>query len=402
MVKMELKHNRPSGHARSDPILSQTCPSDHVHSFYGPMEFHPNTTYEDLVRADKGLSSSNVEENQSLYWHPTVYQVSGTSVDPVYNRVPTSLTTYYRWDNTVLPRTEEFPPGFRIIASSADRGAPIFNMFSECCNYPGGVQDCQTETGLKFPNRNCHHLDIALAAPTCWDGVELGDTNDHRNHMAYTVDGSVTGPCPNGFNHRFPQVQLFLAIRKYKGATVQYQLSHSSSEYHIDFFNGWKEGKLQEIIDKCEPDPNQQIGEVNPGVRCSPNVGDNRFLTESFWKGSMCDKDVRTLIIDEQTDGVTGLLPRGSCTGYLIPKSWDRLNPNVLPSSLCSNGLLEDEIFESDDNKEEDDLFEDEKSTVTPTARPTARPTNEEEDDKRRKRKRRRRGRSRRRKRIPR
>ena len=318
--------------------------------------FNRNDRLEDrLCESDPGLSTSNVVENQSLYWHPTVYQVSGGSVDPVYNRVPTSLTTYYRWDHSALPRTEEFPPGFRVIASSADRGAPPWNMFSECCNYPGGVQDCQTVTGLNFPNRNCDHLDIALATPTCWDGIELGDTNDHRNHMAYTIDGSVAGACPPGFNHRVPQVQFFLAIREYKGATRQYQLSHSSSEYHIDFFNGWKEGKLQEIIDQCEFDPNQEIGEVNPTPRCSPNVGDNRFLTENFSEGSMCDKDVRTLIIDEQTDVVSGSLPTGSCTGYLIPKSWDRLSPNLLPSGLCGDG-----IFESDDDEEDDDDEDDE------------------------------------------
>ena len=32
MVKMCLFYNSPSGHARTDPILSQTCPSDHVHT----------------------------------------------------------------------------------------------------------------------------------------------------------------------------------------------------------------------------------------------------------------------------------------------------------------------------------------------------------------------------------
>lgn len=32
MVKMCLFYGAPSGHARSDPILSQTCASDHVHT----------------------------------------------------------------------------------------------------------------------------------------------------------------------------------------------------------------------------------------------------------------------------------------------------------------------------------------------------------------------------------
>jgi hypothetical protein len=32
MVKMCLFYPSPSGHVRTDPILSQTCPSDHVHT----------------------------------------------------------------------------------------------------------------------------------------------------------------------------------------------------------------------------------------------------------------------------------------------------------------------------------------------------------------------------------
>ncbi len=32
MVKMCLFYPNPSGHARSDPIISQTCAADHVHS----------------------------------------------------------------------------------------------------------------------------------------------------------------------------------------------------------------------------------------------------------------------------------------------------------------------------------------------------------------------------------
>lgn len=32
MVKMCLFYESPSGHARSDPIINQECPSDHIHT----------------------------------------------------------------------------------------------------------------------------------------------------------------------------------------------------------------------------------------------------------------------------------------------------------------------------------------------------------------------------------
>lgn len=68
MVKMCLFYNDPSGHARSDPIINQECVSDHIHTFYGPLNFHPNTTYENLRATSSNFSTTPFIENQSLYW----------------------------------------------------------------------------------------------------------------------------------------------------------------------------------------------------------------------------------------------------------------------------------------------------------------------------------------------
>ena len=68
MVKMCLFYPNESGHARSDPIINQQCASGHVHTFYGPQNFHPNTSYEDLRDTPPQFSSSPFVENQSLYW----------------------------------------------------------------------------------------------------------------------------------------------------------------------------------------------------------------------------------------------------------------------------------------------------------------------------------------------
>jgi hypothetical protein len=89
MVKMCLFYPNPSGHARSDPIINQQCASGHVHTvsqmkspmrhimhtfahllsqFYGPQNFHPNTSYEDIRDTPAKFSSTPYVENQSLYW----------------------------------------------------------------------------------------------------------------------------------------------------------------------------------------------------------------------------------------------------------------------------------------------------------------------------------------------
>merc|ERR1719326_686240 len=63
----------PLGDVRTDPIINPDCLSDHVHTFYGANKMRPETTFADLRSADG--NSGNVEENKSLYWHPTVYRV---------------------------------------------------------------------------------------------------------------------------------------------------------------------------------------------------------------------------------------------------------------------------------------------------------------------------------------
>lgn len=225
-----------------------------------------------------------------------------------------------------------------MISASNDPGSNVGgptggNLYSECCNFVEDGLNCVSfdgGNGIVFPKEKCDFLDIVLAMPTCWDGKELGDTNNHKDHMSFTVDGTVWGDCPDGFDHRLPQIQLFVKIRDFNGVERNYQLSDGTSHFHIDFFNGWKEGKLQELIDYCEViDPEQPIGEVNPQTGCTPETGDTRFLTTSdYAKGSVCDKDVRRLVMNEATD-VTTSLPSGSCNGQLLSKSWDQLSANL-------------------------------------------------------------------------
>jgi len=75
MTKMCLFYESPSGHARSDPIINDSCTSSHVHTFYGPKVFHPSTTYEDLINTPNSQSTSPVNENKYRYSCPVVLVV---------------------------------------------------------------------------------------------------------------------------------------------------------------------------------------------------------------------------------------------------------------------------------------------------------------------------------------
>ena len=88
-----------------------------MHTFYGPQSIHPTTTYNDLRGTPPSLSTSPVRENQSLYWHPSIYRV--VNGEHILVRDLDS-SPYYRWDRSVNPVAEPFPPGFRMIAASDD------------------------------------------------------------------------------------------------------------------------------------------------------------------------------------------------------------------------------------------------------------------------------------------
>ena len=180
--------------------------------------------------------------------------------------------------------------------------------------------------------------------PTCWNG-DLGIDGDHISHMAYTEDGEVAGACPPGFDRRLPQIQLFVRIADYRGDLYDYVLSDENTDaFHVDFMNGWQEGKLQEIIDNC-----QVIGD---GSSYNPPCNCDQFLTENVdVGGQVCDSDVRKLIINEPTDVVTSL-PRGTCQGPpLIEKSWSQDPPLT---GTCSSNENDDETDDDSEEEEED------------------------------------------------
>merc|ERR1719379_1036230 len=111
-VKMDYL---PIGHARVDPILRDDCLSDHVHTFYGPqsgvdprrinssnqqLELHAK-----LLATDISENTGNVEENKSLYWHPTVYKYNRKT--NTYTRdIMAQSTAYYVWETG---QTTAFP-----------------------------------------------------------------------------------------------------------------------------------------------------------------------------------------------------------------------------------------------------------------------------------------------------
>lgn len=230
-------YSLPIGHVRTDPIISQTCLSDHVHTFYGAQAVRPETDYDTLINTDANQNTGNVKENKSLYWHRTVYQYDQNTKK--YTRdIIAQTSAYYIWENTANDKVTAFPDGFKMIAGLKGNSGGYFpNAVAECVDASNCRRDdCSTENTF-FARQACEELEVSMAFPTCWDGRL--DSDDHTSHVAYTTDGELDGSCPRSHPDRLPQVKFFFRILNYNGG--RHTFSGGSSVFHADYMSGWDE-----------------------------------------------------------------------------------------------------------------------------------------------------------------
>jgi len=320
----------PLGDVRTDPIINPTCLSDHVHTFYGASEMRPETTYQTL-RSASG-NSGNVVENKSLYWHPTVYEHSPATgryqKDDIFYG-----STYYLW---TTGEATAFPDGFKMVAGF--NGDPKARASAECVG-PSDCErdDCSVYDTSFFPQEACAELEVSMAFPTCWDGQSL-DSPDHMSHVSYDLEGGqFDGDCPSSHPVKIPEIQFFFRIAPYSGG--QHIFSDGTSFYHADYFSGWKQNELQNVLDQCENDSDAAM----PDAWCEDFVTfrDAPKIFDDNSEDSDIVQKLRSLqpnppidtstITDELVDNVTNL-PRGACSGVLKPEP-DPSPPTATPPS---------------------------------------------------------------------
>jgi len=305
----------PLANVRTDPIINPGCLSDHVHTFYGAAaSLRPETTYDDLRAADE--TSGNVKENKSLYWHPTVYMFD--SETGIYTAADIWFASaYYVWQ-TGQPRA--FPKGFQMIARGSNKES---HAKVECSGpSPCERKNCETTSDSFFPQTACYELEVKLVFPTCWDGRNL-DSENHMDHVSYDVDGGqFDGDCPTSHPVKLPEIHFYFRIKEYKGG--QYMFSDGSDVYHTDYMSGWDEEELQKVLDECENDSDA----ASPDAFCQ-----NFFTYRDAPKAKKDDNDIAVTLAGLQpsppidpkktitTEAISGIkqLPRGSCTGKLLP-----------------------------------------------------------------------------------
>ena len=360
----------PIGHARVDPILSDSCVSDHVHTFYGPQSGvdprridsnDPLELHSLLVGTDVSELTGNVEENKSMYWHPTVYKYD-RSTDTYTRDVMAQSSAYYVWETGA---TTAFPNGFQMISGfDTDKSGAT----AECVNeQPCDSGDCYTESTF-FPATKCDELEVSMRMPSCWDGVQINSPPDHTSHVTYADEEDE---CPPSHPIKVPEIHLFFRIMPYDGGW--HTFSDGSSVFHADYVSGWDQDFLQNVLDTCD---NEGEGAM-PNFFCedmltfrdAPKCTDEN--TCDFADPNLIEKvrafqpdplDIKGTIVDEETAVVVGPLPRGGCNGSLVGDDSNPTPTQAPPPSTprpTSRPTPSPTAPEEEEEEEEEDLCED-------------------------------------------
>jgi len=357
-IKMDFL---PTAFARVDPILQDSCVSDHVHTFYGPQSgidprrFDRNDPLElhsRLLGTSVRENTGNVQENKSLYWHPTVYKYH-RDTDTYTRDAMAQTSAYYVWETG---QATAFPNGFQMIGGLDPE---LSEANAECVNpspCDDDNDDCYTENDF-FPSTRCDELEVSMRMPGCWDGLRLNSPPYHTDHVAYADANEPDANCPDSHPIKLPIIHLFFRISPYDGGW--HTFSDGTAVFHADYVSGWDQDFLQDVLDHCR----------NESFAANPNAFCEDFLT--FKDAPKCtdettcdfadpellrkirafqpdanDLDVAGTIVDEETRVVVGGLPRGPCNGELVGGPENTSNLFVPPDES------DEEEWSSDDEEE--------------------------------------------------
>ena len=300
----------------------------------GGSKFSSTYNY-DTLRQSK-CTSVNIPEDKSNYWAPSVYykhRNNGT-----LELVPSELGVYYLHRGTEMNK-RQFPPGLRMIAGSATRGAMGDTSADKAIRYQcRGINDPTKEESYAFPKRSCPDgIFQVIFFPSCWNGKDVTSAN-HQDHVSYPIGTPDGGTCPPTHPIRFITMKLEQAVHTerfeyYDGAFFLSTGDNEGYSSHGDFANGWDASEnslLQRAINSCT-DSRDDIKKclllfttINPDYRlCRPeskipveDVGIYGGLKQLPGDNALWGGDVKKVLT-----GVSNNPPYGSPYSTL-PSNW--------------------------------------------------------------------------------
>jgi hypothetical protein len=231
-----------SHRAMDDPIVFPGLPgASHNHDFFGSVVADAAVTLEAMLAGD---TTCDPVGDRSSYWVPTLYDGDGNPVDVEHG-------TFYYLVHIDEPATlQPYPLGLKVIAGNGGATKPSeaahikWSCLGSAVSSTTGIVQCPAGS----------RLELLLNFPDCWNGVDL-DSDDHKSHMAYSVDKK----CPASHPVAVPALQYKLRYASEGGADFTLS-SGPGYTFHGDFFNAWEPAALANRLNclhnlvKCGPE----------------------------------------------------------------------------------------------------------------------------------------------------
>ncbi|RFU34593.1 hypothetical protein B7463_g1718, partial [Scytalidium lignicola] len=329
--------------ARMDPIVNPGVESGHVHAVQGGNAFA-------VSLADNGLkqstcTSSLIKNDLSAYWTPTLWfdwgNGSYTSVPFFYQNVyyffeptddeikafPTglhmvvgnvSLRTPPATAGNVLDHAQGVPQPVQFTCPRSSTAQPLYPPDSDGMHGVGIQDPNNSGAGSGFPDQNCDGYASPLRAdihfPSCYN-PEAG-LDKYQSNMDWPTNNN----CPPGWTHvphifyevywNTPLFAQYWTPGQGKQPFVLSNGDPTGYSLHADFFAGWDEPTLQQIIENCDAG--------DSGMDKCPGLigGVNDASTSCNIKNPFSDAVTGTL---DKLPGNNPVLPWGSPAAPMAP-----------------------------------------------------------------------------------
>ena len=255
-----------------DPIVFPNQPgAAHHHTFFGNTTANAATNIGNLSAAGNSTCAGGTL-NRSAYWIPSMIDTRTNT--PIK---PGGMLAYYKSGAIVAGRDITAPPkGLRMIsgdakATSEQYGQSDFSCFNNATGaHLGGGKSIPVCGGGSF-------IRMHIAYPQCWDGVNL-DSPNHKDHMAWALDGGTRLPnqCPASHPIPIPSIAMNIDFpvtdtsANWRLASDNYSTSQPGGySIHCDWANGWDIATINKVVSNC----------LKTSIDCGvDNLGNNSAL----------------------------------------------------------------------------------------------------------------------------
>lgn len=215
-----------------DPIAFPNQPgASHLHDFFGNVAINAYSTYTMLQTMDSTCTGND----HSGYWAPALYRGS-------IQITPSAFVAYYENTAETDVTIEPFPPGFK-----ATLGDPHASRASQLDSHIAWGCSDGTGFGAHEPPPACASgaIRLALQWPNCWNGRTSHGVA--TGHLVFPSDGA----CPANHPHALPALRTDIV---YPVGTTTGDISIASGSIysvHADFFNGWNQTTMADLVSSC-------------------------------------------------------------------------------------------------------------------------------------------------------